>query len=441
MTSSKTHDSDISRDDFYQKALNQYQKGDLDGAEAIFANLVLLNYEDLESWLQLGLIREDKSNYRGAAEAYSAILDQDDSHSNVWTNLAAVYTKMKQYEKAESCLKIAVETAINYNHPRSEVWSNYGAFCAEVGRIDDALKMFDIALQINPQNEMAAKNLSEAKWVTRKKYLESLDSRNLASQALIRKCDPSWYYEYGTALRCEGDRMQAEIFLLKSIDMDSTNSWVHYELALVYYRNRELEKAEKYLSEAVKIDKENAVFWSTLGTIYSLLGKIDLSEEAHRIAVQLDEWDGRCWSQLGTLLLKTNRLAEASLVADKAVEVAPNLDMAWNLLGVVYLRKSYYQKAIHAFEKVVEINPGFADAWNNMALALEELGRVDDAIESCKKGIESGPHRHQAWTDLINLLHRANRHKEARLAFGKAQESGIEINMIQVEKLSSEDTT
>jgi tetratricopeptide (TPR) repeat protein len=423
-----SHPEKQARDEFYNEALQLYNNGELEAAEAILDNLVILDAEDFEAWFHLALIREDKSDLRGAIEAYSAILAQDDTFSNIWGNLAAVYARLNERDKAEATLKIALETAINHNQPRSPIWNNYGAFCAEVGRYEEAEKMFSIVLQLEPENQMAAKNLSECKRMAREAYLESLDARRLASEATTRKDDPSWYREYGIALRMEGNREDAEVFLSKSIDMDPSNAWTYYELALVYYRERELEKASDCLYKAVSIDKSNALFWSTLGTTCSLLGEYDSAEKAHQIAVKLDYWDGRYWSQLGTALLKTNRLVEASKAAETAVKVSPNLDMAWNIRGVTYLEKGSYRKAIGAFERVVEINPQFADAWNNMALAQDALGNLQESIEACRKGIETGPHRREAWIDLIKLLYKADLPDEADKTIIQAKKSGIDIS-------------
>lgn len=420
-------DASLTRDELYTKAVTLYAENELDKAEIILDNLVMLDSEDLESWLQLGLIREDKENYHGAIEAYSAILVQDDSHSNIWTNLAEVYAKMREHDKAEGCLKIAMETAITYGQPRVPIWNNYGALCAEVGRFEDAKKMFGIVLQLKPDDEQASRNLFEVKRLEREAYLRSLDAKQLAADAIRRERDPVWYYEYGTALRLEGNRVEAEAYLSKSIEMDPTNAWARYELALVYYRNRELEKAIEGLTCAVKLDSKNALFWSTLGTIYSILEMYDLSVEAHHLAVKLDPWDGRCWSQLGTTLLKIGRTEEAREVSEKAVKVAPNLDMAWNLQGVIHLERGIYRDAIHAFEKVLAINPTFSDAWNNIALAQEKLGKLDEAIIACRKGVELGPHRREAWMDLIKMLYRANRTDEANEMIIHARNAGIDI--------------
>lgn len=428
MSHTGSHPKDQTRDEFYSEALRLYNKGELEAAETILDNLVTLDSDDLEAWFHLALIREDKSDLRGAIEAYSAILVQDDSLSNIWGNLAAVYARMNEHEKAEATLKIALETAINHNQPRAPIWNNYGAFCVEVGRYEEAEKMFGIVLQLEPENQMAAKNLSECKRIAREVYLESLDARQLASEAITRKDDPSWYREYGIALRMEGNREEAEVFLSKSIDMEPSNALTYYELALVYYREREFKKASNCLSKAVSIDKNNALFWSTCGTVCSLLGRYDLAEEAHRIAVKLDYWDGRYWSQLATTLLKMDRLVEASKAAETAVKVSPHLDMAWNIRGVTYLEKRSYQKAIDAFERVVEINPEFADAWNNIALAQDALGDLQKSIEACRKGIETGPHRREAWIDLIKLLYKADLSDEVDRIVIQAKKSGIDIS-------------
>ncbi|MDF1538016.1 MAG: tetratricopeptide repeat protein [Candidatus Thorarchaeota archaeon] len=421
--------SDFSRDSLYHDALQLYADGQLEEANAILLNIITLDSEDLEAWLQLGLVLEDLNDFRGAIEAYSQILERDENQSSVWLNLGYIYFKMGAHKKAEGLLKTAMEVAIENGQPRADIWNNYGALCAETNRYEEAQKMFEIVVKLDPSNKKAGKNLFEVKRLSREAFLESLDGRKLAVQAIERADDPTWWYEFGTAHRLEGDRQQAIMYLSKAIEMDPTLEWAHYELAYTYYREKQFRKAQKHLFEAIKLDKRNALFLGTMGTICSLLGDKKTAERAHRCAVKLDEWDGRLWSQLGTFLHKEGRYGEAKEVADKAVEVSPNLDMAWNLRGVVLLGQHKYKESIDAFEKVLQINPGFSDAWNNIALAKQATDRLEDAINACKKGIETGPHRREAWIDLIKFLYQAERDEEAKQIIKEARESGIEISI------------
>ncbi len=425
MTKTKKSHSRISRDRLYSEALKLYNAGQLKDSNRILQNLVTLNPEDLESWLYLGLIQEDLGDFEGALNAYSAILKVDEKQSSIWMNLAIVNGKMKNYQRSEEALKVAMEVAIETGQPRAIIWNNFGTLFAETNRYEDAQKMFEIVLKLEPGNETAAKNLSEVRRISRKDYVSSLDT-DQAQQKVTEDPDNalSWY-EYGLALKSEGMRSDAINAFTRSIQINSNNAWTYYDLAYTHYRNGDFEKARSYLQQSVKLDDKNALFWSTLGTMNSLLGDIDKSEEAHLQAVTLDEWDGRYWSQLGNLYLKLGRIAEVEKISLKAIEVDPNLDMSWALRGSVLLEKKQFLESIESFEKVLVINPEFAYAWNNIGLARRALGDIDDAIAAFYKGVEAGPHRKQAWIDLVRLLNKANRQEEALRVIDEATTAGI----------------
>jgi tetratricopeptide (TPR) repeat protein len=417
--------SKLSRDQLYNDALKLYKKGKLGDSEKILENLVTLDQEDLESWLYLGLIREDLEDFVGAIKVYSAILELDSDQSNIWMNLGIVYGKMKEYQKSEEALKIAMEVAIETGQPRAIIWNSYGVLCTETNRYEEAEKMFAIVLKLEPENKIAAKNLSEVRRLVRKDYVSSLDMEQVRQKITENHdCALSWY-EYGLVLKREGLRIDAIDAFIKSIQIDSTNPWAHYDLAYTYYRNGCFEKARTYLQETVRLDRKNALFWSTLGTMNSLLGDIEKSEYAHLQAVTLDEWDGRYWSQLGNLYLKIGRLPEVEKISLKAIQVDPYLDMSWALRGSVLLEMNQFRESIEAFEKVLAISPGFVNAWSNIGLARYALGEIDKAIAAFYKSVETGPHHKQAWIDLVRLLHEANRHEEALRVIDEATNAGI----------------
>ena len=425
MTEIKNEYDQLSRDKLYNDALKEYNDGHLSESKAILQNLVTINPKDLESWLQFGLVQEDLGDFEGSIEAYSAILEIDENQSSVWMNLGIVYGKMKLYKRSEAALKTAMEVAIETGQPRAIIWNNYGTLFAETNRYDDAKKMFQIVLKLEPENKIAAKNLSEVRRMARKYYVASLDRKQILQKVTENPDNALVWYEYGLILKREGKRSDAIEALIKSIHIDSENAWAYYDLAFTYYRNENYEKARHHLQEAVKLDEQNALFWSTLGTINSLLGDIEKSEESHLRAVGLDEWDGRFWSQLGNLYHKIGMTAEVERISLNAIQVDPYLDMAWALRGAVLLEKKRFRESIEAFEKVLSINPGYADAWNNIGLAKDALGDIDGAVAAYYKGIETGPHRKQAWIDLVGLLNRVNRQDEAIRVLDEATKSGI----------------
>jgi|ERR1017187_4512911 tetratricopeptide (TPR) repeat protein len=103
---------------------------------------------------------------------------------------------------------------------RAAVLNSYGVFLAESGRLKEARKAFDDALNTNAADELI-------------------------------------YINLGNLLDQQGKKQEAEKMYLKAISIDNENERAHYNLGLLFLEEDQLEAAKQEFVKAMALDPED----------------------------------------------------------------------------------------------------------------------------------------------------------------------------------------
>ena len=128
-------------DQMHEKALSFLAEGDFDKAERSYEEIVLLNPDDDEAYLLLGHTRLAAGRYKKAAEAFGGAIQIDPDNAREIPRM---------YEN------ILVE-----NPSDDETMAQLGFAYLLLGDRVSAKKSLQSALEINPENTVAQKGLSE----------------------------------------------------------------------------------------------------------------------------------------------------------------------------------------------------------------------------------------------------------------------------------------
>ncbi|MDD1728934.1 MAG: tetratricopeptide repeat protein [Methanospirillum sp.] len=120
-----------------------------------------------EEWFEIGSTHFDNSSFLEAISAWEKAAEEDPSLSaNAWYNIGLAYAGMEQYEQAvqswDKTIAIAPDSPIAYD--------NKGTALALLGRNDEALAAYDMAIKLDPDQtkfksdkEMLVKGLNNTK--------------------------------------------------------------------------------------------------------------------------------------------------------------------------------------------------------------------------------------------------------------------------------------
>jgi len=163
--------------------------------------------------------------------------------------------------------------------------------------------------------------------------------------------DPIVFTNYAVILKDIGKPKEAELSLLKAIELDSDCSEAHYNM----------------------------------GIILNDLGKLQDAELSYRKAIEIKPDFAKAHSNLGIILKDLGKLKEAELSLRKAIELKPDFAEAYYTLGNILKDFGHLEQAENSLKKAIKSKLNFIQAHDALADIQDKLGRRKESEDSAKK--------------------------------------------------------
>src|SRR5881394_1865017 len=226
---------------------------------------------------------------------------------------------------------------------RSDEHNSRGIELADRGWLDEAIREFKKAIELDPDSAHAHDNLATV-YSEKKLYAQALE-------------------EYLTALRLEPDSATA-----------------HYNLAC-FLATHAHEMAIDQYKEAIAQDPEYPDAHLNLGMTYAELDQADPLARHELAAMLMDEGDYR-----GAITL-----------LKEVVRLEPENYEGWLDLGISYAQKGFYQEAERCYGKARELNSEDVLLNYNVAALYSLWDRRADALSALRKALEKEPSKVRSW--------------------------------------------
>jgi len=257
--------------------------------------------------------------------------------------------------------------------------TDYGLALKDNARYDDAIRAFDKAIGLDPENCAAWENKSNT-LILQGKYDEAL---NVYSKALEFNNNEKLWLNRGTILIQQG----------------------------------RYEEAVQACDAALKINPRYRESWYKKGLALSYQGKYDKAIEAYDTIIELDRKDPDAWYEKGKALMSLGNTKEADAAFDRAKR-------KWNCDATKLFNFGEYEEAIEEYNKALKADPKYVNAWINKGTALYKLNRHSEAVEAFNQAIKLDPQRPDAWHRKGVAFKKMGCKVEANVAFARAKELG-----------------
>ena len=242
---------------------------------------------------------------------------------------------------------------------QSDEHNSRGIELADRGWLDEAIKEFKRAIELDPASAHAHDNLATV-YAEKKLYREALETYLIALK--LEPDSPTAHYNLGCFLSTSGADM-AVVEFKEAIELDPEYPDAHVYLGLTYADQGKIEDALAELHTAVALDAEDAFARHELA------------------ALMMDEGDYRqAISQLKEVV---------KLEAD-------NFD-AWLDLGICYAQKGFYAEAERAYEKATALDADDLLLNYNLAALFALWGRKPEALAQLTRALAADRERVQGW--------------------------------------------
>jgi protein O-GlcNAc transferase len=219
----------------------------------------------------------------------------------------------------------------------------------------------------------------------------------------------------------ETDKAIATLAAVKESDRDER---IYRNLALFYREQHNWNKAIATLETAVKKIVTEPQTDYELAETYLLAGYYPKAIE--RFSLLIPKWQQNPWRlyyQLGYAYMEQNDLAKAKECFEKSLNRKKDNVASRGLLAYVYNREGNVSQARALWRKNLNDDPSNAALWVNMGLSLERDGKYEEALAHYKKAAELKRNDPQIQVNIGNVYTSAGQYADALEAYKQALNS------------------
>ena len=242
---------------------------------------------------------------------------------------------------------------------KSDEHNSRGIELADRGWLDEAIREFKKAIELDPDSAHAHDNLATV-YSEKKLYAQALE-------------------EYLTALRLEPDSATA-----------------HYNLACFLATHAHEMAIEQY-KEAIAQDPEYPDAHLNLGMTYADLDQREEAKAEFKAAIELEPADPLARHELAAMLMDEGDYRDAIALLKEVVRLEPENYEGWLDLGISYAQKGFYQEAERCYGKARDLNPDDVLLNYNVAALYSLWDKRAEALSAMRKALEKDPAKVRGW--------------------------------------------
>ncbi len=310
---------------------------------------------------------EKEENLDTAINWFERAIKKDSSYALAYAGLGEAYWRKFNLTKNLELTKIAqsyCDRAIQLSESLAPVRVTLGIIFRETGEYEEAIKEFKQALQLDPVNSDAYRELA------------------LTYQKL-------------------GRPEEAEDTYKKAIEL-KPDYWSGYSHLGVFYlkhaRYAEAEEMFHHVTELTPDNPENALGYNNLGASYLYMGRYNEAIAMFKKSIAIDPSPMAC-SNLGTLYFFQSRYTDAMNMYQKAIDLGKEDYTIWGNLADAYRNipeysekaREAYQNAIKLAEEHLAINPRDGELHGKLARYYAILEDHEKALAAISKARELTP--------------------------------------------------
>ncbi|CAL2082395.1 tetratricopeptide repeat protein [Tenacibaculum sp. 190524A05c] len=360
-------------------------------------NKVWLSYESL--WLEIfkdnpteqtasnnvAKIHMKKGEFAKAKELLTKGIKSNPYYSSFYINLAIILNIEGNIVEAEkNFIKATTLKHSLYENP--EAYYQYGKFLFKHHRLNEAIKILEIAIQKSPPG-FPIKNSEE---LLMEAYHKT-ESWDKLQQSVSKSKNSKLIDRYTSIVKDKKTIFKIELEQINK--QPSKESYL--QLSIKNIKIKKYKEAITAAKKALELDNNYSVAYNNMGFAYFSLNNFDWAIQAYNRAIKINP----------NYVLAKNNLNIAIAYKD-TFENPFNTPKSLYLneedyikIGLLNYSKGQYQYCIQNNVKSIEIKPT-SIAYNNICTCYNQLKEFKKAEEACKKAIDLNPNNNLAKNNL-----------------------------------------
>ncbi|MDR3762516.1 MAG: tetratricopeptide repeat protein [Acidobacteriota bacterium] len=384
--------------------------------------------DTVDAELTAAMQQHGAGNLSEAAALYERVLRRQPRNGRALHLLGTLALQLEQTPQAIALLQAAAET----DAANAECHNSLGGALHRAGRMQEALKSFAHAVELQPQYGAALVNCgrvleelgdlegavhsfrcavaAEGNWfeaqmrlgVALLKAQRSGEALAACQKALALRPDSAEaHFNLAHALDAEERWQEAAEHCRAALRLNPRLAEAHNNLGHALHKLKDLEGASEALRASVALKPDSAVTYYNLGTVLAEQRNYRGAIENFHAALCLQTDFADASYNLGNAYRDVQEREQAIKAYSRALELRPAFALCWTALGNALADRGSYPQAEECYRESLRLAPDVADTYFCNSTTLREMNRLEEATQCLRRALELDPHFVNAYSNLL----------------------------------------
>jgi tetratricopeptide (TPR) repeat protein len=295
---------------------------DYAGADKMAEEVTATSPDMVDGWILLGYTKSLTGQYERSNEAYDMALEYGANTKDILLRKAYNCRKLNDTDKTRRCFEQIIEI-----EPDVEVLMQFGAFESSVQNYEESRRLFQMALDIQPDNVAAVDAMSRVEGKL-------------------------------------GQKAQVKYWLEKGLELEPENTKFLKRLSLIYLNEQNYDLSIHYLRKLLDHQPDNSGAYRNMGIAHYQKGEKKHARASFEKVRELGGKMNGLYGPLADCYRSTGARGEALAVIMEGIELQEQEAWLYSIWGKLLEDQEQYDAAISKFSKAVELKD---EPWSGYA--------------------------------------------------------------------------
>lgn len=337
--------------------------------------------------------------YQNDISVWRDTVDKVPNNSRAHNNLGAALGDQGLFEDSLVEFRTALKLAPRYG----TAYYNLGKTLTQLGRNDEAIGYLETALEMITEGGNRERAAAQSQLAFAFYNLNKIEDavRHFRRALELDPDTPAAYYNLANALSRQGKVDEAIARYEEALQLDPRYAAAHTNLANVLYKQGELDEAAVHYQKALAINPRQKESHCSLGAILIEQGKLDEAMSHCHEAVRIDPEFAEAFHNLGRALWLKGQYGEAVTAWREAARLRPKRtaqlrQLAWALATCPDKSARNGAEALGLVQRAMASSGESADLLDVLAAVQAENGGFAQAVETAQKAAKLASERGDA---------------------------------------------
>ena len=354
----------------------------------------------LDQTLQKGVDAHKAGEVQEADRLYTAILQAQPKHPDANHNMGVLAVGVGKIQEALPFFKVALDA----NSSIGQFWLSYIDALIKLDRIAEAQAVFDQAKDKGANGE--AFNHLEQRLCELSSNIQAPPSDQLQSitklftqgylqKALSATIEMLERFPYSAALYNIAGASNAGLMEFdaaidcynRALKFTPDSAEIYYNMGIALNNKGDPDEAIESYKQAIKIKPDYTEAYNNMGNVLQHTGDPKAALYCYKQSIKINHSDAEVYNNMGSALQDNGDPGAAIDSYKQALKIKPDYAEAYSNMGNTLKSEGDLKAAEESYRQAIALKPDYAPAYSSLSMTLKDKGDLGKALTICKKSI------------------------------------------------------